>query len=488
MKGMRQNWLESKLAAAEAEVNAAAAGVFSGRVPPECSAIFAGAAAGALEAIETIPALDKLWGMRGDERKANGAVRVFSLHLLSTWLANAPELPEPADNAIARKDWAAKILRVFGMESEQNLNQFQMRDVQTAFDHQAKGQHLVSVYLLLSDLMRALGDETKGPLVQAKTVPLARFDDLIVSPAFRDRVSSIDITTIKDVSGRSRQTCSEVYEEHGGRPASLAAGPMRAETEEAADEADEAEDGLPEAPQAESASPDEEDTLDASLLDEGVPDVPATPAASVAAAAAGAAAENVTPPAAETPVAGSEPGDAEAAPAPASEAAPAVQDPDAETFEFAGEMQVLSFAEDGVGIVAVYDESGPAWRELGYARGEQQAPEGLPLRIAVNLSLRTAVSAMEENTRRQFERMDDAQLNRSAAAALVPMEHQFLRPLACPRCGNHEHLNLLQQEAIAGEYHPDITSWPFTAPGGDRYTLGCPACDFLFEVVFWFYE
>ena len=78
MKGMRQNWLESKLAAAEAEVNAAAAAEFGGRVPPECTAIFAGAAAGALEAIETIPTLDKLWGMRGDQRKAHGAVRVFA--------------------------------------------------------------------------------------------------------------------------------------------------------------------------------------------------------------------------------------------------------------------------------------------------------------------------------------------------------------------------------------------------------------------------
>jgi uncharacterized protein YbaR (Trm112 family) len=161
---------------------------------------------------------------------------------------------------------------------------------------------------------------------------------------------------------------------------------------------------------------------------------------------------------------------------------------DKDTFEFEGELQTLTFVDDGVGIVSVYDESVPVWRELGFARGELRAPEDLPLRIAVNLSLRTAVEAMEASTRRQFERMDDAQLNRSAAAALVPMEHQFLRPLACPRCGNHEHLNLLQQEAIAAEYHPEIASWPFTAPGGDRYTLGCPNCDFLFEVVFWFYE
>ncbi|MGE0057852.1 MAG: hypothetical protein AB7P33_01015 [Dehalococcoidia bacterium] len=488
MKGVRQNWLESKLAAAEAEVNRAAASEFNGSVPPEYVATIAGAAAGALEAIETIPALDKLWGFRGEDRKALGVVRVFTLHLISTWLANSPELPQPADSAIARKEWAARVLRVFGMESDQNLNQFQMRDVQTAYDHQSKGQHLVSVYLLLSDLMRALGDETKGPLVQAKTVPLSRFDDLIISPSFRDRVSSIDITAIRDISVRSRTTCSEVFEEHGGRTASLSASKSAAayadeytgEDDDLAME-DEAvvEDEVPEAPveaTAEAVSPpaarEEEDVLDASLLDEAAEAVPqAAAAVSVPSAAA------VTPPVsapAPTPVAAA--------------AAGPITEPNVETFEFEGELQALTFAEDGVGIVSVYDESVPVWRDLGFARGEVQSPEGLPLRIAVNLSLRTAVEAMEENTRRQFERMDDAQLNRSAAAALVPMEHQFLRPLACPRCGNHEHLNLLQQEAIAGEYHPDISMWPFTAPGGDRYTLGCPSCDFLFEVVFWFYE
>lgn len=495
MKGVRQNWLESKLAAAEAEVNAAASAEFDGRVPPEYTATIAGAAAGALEAIETIPALDKLWGFRGDDRKALGAVRVFTLHLLSTWLANAPELPEPADTPIARKDWAAKVLRIFGMESDQNLNQFQMRDVQTAFDHQSKGQgqHLVSVYLLLSDLMRALGDETKGPLVQAKTVPLGRFDDLIISPAFRDRVSSIDITAIKDISVRSRTTCSEVYEEHGGRSASLSArrsAPVASYAEDYTGEEDELEIEEDEAPEAvveaaaeaveETPATEDEDTLDASLLEEAADTLPEAPADAVPPEAASAAAETA------------------AAPASAAEAAARrvaaglsqgpITEPNVETFEFDGEPQILTFAEDGVGIVSVYDDSAPVWRDLGYARGEVLSPEGLPLRIAVNLSLRTAVEAMEENTRRQFQRMDDAQINRSAAAALVPMEHQFLRPLACPRCGNHEHLNLLQQEAIAGEYHPDISAWPYTAPGGDRYTLGCPSCDFLFEVVFWFYE
>jgi len=491
MKGVRQNWLESKLAAAEAEVNRAAASEFNGTVPPEYVATIAGAAAGALEAIETIPALDKLWGMRGDDRKALGVVRVFTLHLLSTWLANAPELPQPADSPIARKEWAAKVLRIFGMESDQNLNQFQMRDVQTTFDHQSKGQHLVSVYLLLSDLMRALGDETKGPLVQAKTVPLNRFDDLIISPSFRDRVSSIDITAIKDISVRSRTTCSEVFEEHGGRSASLDVSrraPATAYADEYTGEEDEleADDEEPaleeEAPEAaveasaevvEETPLEEEDALDASLLEEAaeamLPAAAMSSVASTAAAAPAASLSATTKPAAATP-------------------AGPITEPNVETFEFEGELQALTFAEDGVGIVSVYDESVPVWRDLGFARGEVQWPEGLPVRIAVNLSLRTAVEAMEENTRRQFQRMDDSQLNRSAAAALVPMEHQFLRPLACPRCGNHEHLNLLQQEAIAGEYHPDISAWPFTAPGGDRYTLGCPSCDFLFEVVFWFYE
>jgi hypothetical protein len=202
-----------------------------------------------------------------------------------------------------------------------------------------------------------------------------------------------------------------------------------------------------------------------------------------AAASPPAASSAVQTPDAEAPI-----GKAMPTAVPVSDSGAEAQSKDSDAFEFAGEMEPLTFAEDGVGIVSVYDEAGPVWRDLGFARGEVSGPKGLPLRIAVNLSLRTAVEAMDEGPRRQFERMDDSQINRAAAAALVPLEHQFLRPLSCPRCGNKDHLNLLQQESIAGEYHPDLASWPYSAPGGDRYTLGCPQCDFLFEVVFWFYE
>ena len=558
MNRVRHGWIEKAFVAAEAEALAAASDHYGGEVPREADALIAGASASAIDSVQVVPAFGKLWGMRGDKRKANGLVRVLALHSVSTWLTSDEGIELTGDTAAQRLEWARDILQIFGMESDLNVDQFRLRDLQSAHEQAGKGDGLVSIYLLCSDMLRALGDTTRGPLVQAPSIPLNRYEELVISDSFRRRVSSDDIAALRQISEQNYAVCSDAYHQTSGQLSNLLSrlAPPDLKDEDLKEEdatdkpvaaALDVEDEVSEAPEAiapgdkaagvaplpvppvagviDPAS-DQEPELDAALVEEPTAqpedsvelEAPPTgeratdieaelelesPAIEALAAETADAVEADAPsvkeladavelesPPLEEPAA--EPEDAVVLEAPptAELATGPEEEPelDASELEDEARVQTYAFLEDGVGIVSVFDEKKPEWRDLGLARGSLRAQAGLPLRITVNLSLRTAIDSLDDEPRERLQALDEAALAQSAGTALVPLEFEYLRPLTCPRCGKQSGLNQLQQESLEEDYHPDPDGWPHGTPAGDRVTLGCPECDFLFEVVFWFWE
>lgn len=558
MNRVRQGWIENAFVTAETEVLGLLSEHFQGQVPREADALIAGASAAAIDAIQGIEALSKLWGVRGDRRKAHGIIRVLALHGISTWLTSSEGLAEPGDGAELRVEWARHILDIFGMNTPLNLDQFRLRDLQTQFEAAGRGDSAISMHLLLSDMLRALGDTTRGPLVQAPEIPLQRLDQLVISESFAKRVTPDDITTVRQVSAQTRAICRDTYfqstapltnllggideqtEENEAEPGSeeptdetaaeaplpsteeegvsAATASTAAESEtvalpEAAAEETPSSVGQSETPSAEAPAAPAVEAPAARRIAVFGPLVPPVPAAEESASSdedesEGADSPEVAEALQPEPELDSVPQalDEEALRAEEPEGAPA-EAPESDTV-VAGEddgiptaeepEQVDSaalddeplnhtfvFAEDGVGIVSVFDEAGMQWIELGLARGSVEAPAAMPLRLAVNLSLKTAIEALDDDLR---EGLDESGLASSARTALVPLEYQYLRPLACPFCGQTDGLSQLQQELLDEDYHPDPDGWPYGSPAGDRFTLGCPDCDFLFEVVFWFWE
>ena len=494
MNRVRHGWIEKAFITAEAEALAAASDHYGGDVPREADALIAGASASAIDAVQGIAALGKLWGVRGDKRKASGLVRVLALHAVSTWLTSEDGVETTGDAGPLRLDWARDILRIFGMESDLNVDQFRLRDLQTHTEQAGRGDGLVSFYLLMSDMLRALGDQTRGPLVQAPSIPLSSYRDLTISDSFRQRISSNDIELLRQISQQNHDICRDAYHQTNGELSTLLSrlGPKAATDRDEADV--DSEELVAGALEVETAS--EETSSPATDTNNASGAEVATPSLSPVVEA-----EEAVETEAEPPIAEEAPAEPEAAQEMAPEQAaeleetpsPAVPEEEASELDVSeleedAPPQTYVFLDDGVGIVSIFDESVPEWRDLGLARGSLVGPAGQPLRITVNLSLQTAIASLDDELRQRLEALDEASLAQSAGTALVPLEFEYLRPLNCPRCGHEGGLNQVQQESLEEDYHPNPDGWPHGTPAGDRITLGCPQCDFLFEVVFWFWE
>lgn len=131
------------------------------------SAILFGGHVSATQAVEGIKALDKAWGLRGSDDKAERILEVFALRMLSTLLRWLDEGHSEEDQHQARQLWGSAILTLFSDLSEDTLARFLGRDLQYQYElslldeERAQGSSKLSTFvgssLLLSDALSALG-------------------------------------------------------------------------------------------------------------------------------------------------------------------------------------------------------------------------------------------------------------------------------------------------------------------------------------------
>lgn len=129
--------------------------------------VFGGSIAAGL-ALRRISALQTAWGL-GSKSKARALTEVFSLAILSTWLAwTGEEDAEPEeDREPRRRAWAFWIMDSFGRPSQDRLTWFINYDKQYAYEQQQRkeGRTLtVSAYVLVDTALAALaGRAARGP-------------------------------------------------------------------------------------------------------------------------------------------------------------------------------------------------------------------------------------------------------------------------------------------------------------------------------------
>jgi hypothetical protein len=131
------------------------------------SAILFGGNVSATQAVEGIKALDRAWGLRGSDDKAERILEVFALRMLSTLLRWLDEGHSEEDQHQARQLWGSAILTLFSDLSEDTLARFLGRDLQYQYElslldeERAQGSSKLSTFvgrsLLLSDALSALG-------------------------------------------------------------------------------------------------------------------------------------------------------------------------------------------------------------------------------------------------------------------------------------------------------------------------------------------
>ena len=102
------------------------------------SAWLMGGSAVALAGAQHLSSLENAW-RRGDEPKASGLIKVFTLHMISQWYRGLDRREGSANvsesvRTMARKIAASNILEVFGERSEREVNDFLNLDAQFRYE------------------------------------------------------------------------------------------------------------------------------------------------------------------------------------------------------------------------------------------------------------------------------------------------------------------------------------------------------------------
>ena len=193
MIGVRRKSLHKTLGGATDRAVAALSRYAEGGGVGAIPALLDGAYSAASLAIEGLPSLDRLWGLKGDDKKASNVLEVFAIHLLAR--ANWRESPKEAFMS------ARTLFMVFGDAPEAATRHFMQRHQQVELDKTnalrlghaiREARPEVSLYLLWSDAHLAMGAPGYYNTLPTSGFPFADEQTFMAHVAAGSRLRSVD--------------------------------------------------------------------------------------------------------------------------------------------------------------------------------------------------------------------------------------------------------------------------------------------------------